>query len=114
LQTLLKPARIDELWTARESGFDEMLKAVVDVEKGILAVDAEMHSDLEASLLDGGSSQENLWGLNLYPLREKSGPDFIEFSSFINIRPSQNNRSMEVLDQAIREKITSVVRTLLI
>lgn len=91
-----------------------MLKAVIDVDKCILAVDAELHSDLEALLLENGSEQKFLWGLNLYPLKEKADPDFIEFTSYINIRPSQNNRSMEVLDHGLREKITSIIRRLII
>lgn len=36
----------------------------------------------------------------------------IEFDSMINIRPRQNNRSRDVLDPAIRNKITIIVNNL--
>lgn len=85
---------------------DEMIKAVVDVEKQILAIDGEMHADLEQLLLSQGSNQDFLWGINLYPEDED---DFIEFDSMINIRPRQNNRSRSVEDENIRKQIVEVV-----
>ena len=88
-----------------------MSKAVVDVEKEIMAVDGELHSDQESELLAGGSKQEDLWGINLYPSRNRE--DFIEFTSLINIRPHQGNFSMEVDDRAVREKIKTIVFNLI-
>lgn len=73
-----------------EHYFDDMTKGVVDVEKELVAIDAELHADLAALLLENGSRQEQLWGINLYP--DENGEDFIEFDSLINIRPRQNNR----------------------
>jgi hypothetical protein len=87
-----------------------MTKAVVDIDKGIMAIDADLHSDLESALLEAGSTQEDLWGINLYPLKSKE--DFIEFTSLINIRPHQNNSSMEIEDSTIREKVKSLVEKL--
>ena len=89
---------------------DNLVKAVVDVEKEVMAVDAELHSDEEAALLEEGSSQENLWGINLYP--EFLDDNFVEFDSMINLRPSQNNRSRDVEDPRIREKILKIVNNL--
>lgn len=87
--------------------FGDMTKGVVDVEKEIVAIDAELHADLEALLLEKGSRQEHLWGINLYP--DEDGEDFIEFDSLINIRPQQNNRGRGVNDPDIREKIRDIV-----
>lgn len=87
--------------------YGEMIKAVADVDKGLIALDAELHSDLERMLLENGSSQESLWGFNIYP--QLDGDDFIEFDSLINIRPRQNNRSRDVENPAIREEILSLV-----
>ena len=87
--------------------FGNMVKAVADIELGLLAVDAELHSDLEARLLQEGSKQRNLWGINLYP--EMQGEDFVEFDSMINVRPSQNNRSRGVENEAARKKIVQIV-----
>ena len=83
---------------------DEMVKAVVDIEKSLVAVDAELHADLEQLLLKNGSNQFNLWGINLYP-DEK----LIEFDSMINIRPTQGNRSHSVEDEKIKSKIIQVI-----
>ena len=96
-----------ELRQMAAAGFGDMIKAVVDVEKEILAVDAELHSDLEALLLEKGSQQKNLWGINLYP--ELGGDDFIEYDSMINLRPTQGNKSRSVDDEEIRRKIVAVV-----
>lgn len=84
-----------------------MVKAVVDVSRGIIAIDAELHADLEQFLLSDGSKQENLWGINLYP---EETDDFIEYDSMINIRPRQDNRSREVESPEIRTEIAEVVK----
>lgn len=94
-----------------EGRFGNMVKAVVDVDRKIMALDGELHADEEALLLENGSRQENLWGINIYP--ELEGPERIEFDSVINIRPSQGNRTRGVDDQATREKIVQVVVELL-
>ena len=96
-----------------EKMFGNLVKAVVDIESEIIAVDAEMHADLEAFLLENGSKQKFLWGINFYP--EFFGEeDFVEFDSMINLRPSQNNRSKGIDDENIREKILKIVEKLVI
>jgi len=87
--------------------FGDMVKGVVDVERGVLAIDAELHSDLEAVLLEDGSKQANLWGINLYPDLPRN--EWVEFDSMINVRPSQGNRGRDVEDQAIRNMILGIV-----
>ena len=91
---------------AREQ-FGELVKAVVDIRKGVMAIGGELHSDEEAFLLESGSRQQDLWGINLYPDLEL--PEMLEFDSLINIRPSQNNRSRGVEDSAVRDEILRVV-----
>ncbi len=99
-----------ELKELADKIFGNLIKAVVDVEKEIMAVDAELHSDEEKELLEKGSEQKNLWGINLYP--DLDGDDFVEFDSMINLRPSQNNRSRGVENSEIREKIIQIVNKL--
>ena len=101
------PISLGDLKALAEGRFGNLVKAVVDVERKIMAVDGELHADEEALLLENGSRQENLWGINIYP--ELEGSDRIEFDSVINIRPSQGNRSRGIDDQAIREKIIQLV-----
>lgn len=91
--------------------FGDMVKAVVDITKGVMAIGAEMHVDEEAYLLERGSKQSDLWGINLY--HEVQFPDMVEFDSMINIRPSQGNRSRDVQDEEVRNQILAVVRKLL-
>lgn len=98
----------DELQRMASGRFGNMVKGVVDVEKEVIALDAELHSDLEALLLEAGSAQKDLWGVNLYP--EMQGEDFLEFDSMINVRPSQGNKGRGVDDAAVRERIAAVVR----
>lgn len=97
----------DELKKYTLGSDGDMVKAVVDISRGIMAIGGELHADEEALLLSEGSKQEYLWGINLYP--EKFGEDFIEFDSMINIRPSQGNRSRHVDNKDVREKILKVV-----
>ena len=90
--------------------FGDMVKVVVDIEKEVMAIGAELHADEESFLLDKGSKQENLWGINIYP--DLLMPDALEYDSMINIRPSQNNGSRSVEGEAIRKTISEIVRTL--
>lgn len=99
---------ISELDTMARQMYGNLVKAVVDIQNNLLVVDAEMHADMEQYLLEKGSKQNDLWGINLYP--SKFGTDdFIEFDSMINIRPRQQNMSRGVDDPAIREQITKLV-----
>jgi len=102
MQIIKQPTSLIKIWERRETAFEEVLKIVVDVKKSLIAVDAEMHADLEQILLKEGSTQQDLWGANVYPLRPRR--DQIEFTSLINIRPALGNRSMEVADPVIRKK----------
>ena len=107
MKILKQPLKKSEIIANSDVVFDEiMVKGVVDIEKELLAIDAELHADLEQYLLENGSSQEYLWGINLYPDEDE---DFIEFDSMINIRPRQNNRSRSVESPEIRQKITEIV-----
>ena len=109
--TIQSPS-LEELWKNKEAEFTELMKIVVDVSRKILAIDADMHADLEEILLEDGSIQKNLWGANIYP--SKKDDDFLEYTSFINIRPADNNKDMEVLDPKIRKSIEEIVNNLLI
>lgn len=105
---LEQPVTVGELRETAGATFGDLVKAVVDVDRRLMAIDAELHSDLEALLLDDGSRQEDLWGINLYP--ELEGDDLVEFDAMINIRPAQGNLSRGVDDESIRARILAVVR----
>jgi hypothetical protein len=94
------------------SKFGDMVKAVVDVEKGIMAVDGELHADEEELLLVQGSKQGDLWGINIYP--DAGIADWIEFDSLINLRPSQGNRIRGIENPQVRQRIVEIVSRLVI
>ena len=98
---------LEELKQMASATFGDMVKAVVDVEQGVLALDAELHADLESLLLEAGSQQKDLWGINLYPDAEADA--FIQYDSMINIRPSQGNKSRSVDNAETRERILKIV-----
>lgn len=103
--------KLSELKEMARNRFGDFVKAVVDVEKGIMALDADLHSDQETLLLENGSGQKNLWGINLYvDLPENQR---IEFDSMINLRPSFGNRSRGVDDSGTQEKIIRIVNQLI-
>lgn len=100
---------ITELREMASKMFGNLVKAVVDIEEEILVVDAELHSDQEAYLLEKGSKQNNLWGINIYP--ELTRDQMIEFDSMINLRPSQGNNSRGVEDEETQKKIIDIVNS---
>jgi hypothetical protein len=110
MRIIEKTISVTELKAIAEKMFGNLVKAVVDVRLSVIAVDAELHSDEEAVLLDSGSQQADLWGINLYPEFDPADADFIEFDSMINLRPSQGNRSRGVDSAEIKQQIISVVR----
>src|SRR3989344_6767093 len=105
------PISVGELKKIAQELFGDMAKAVVDIEKKIMAVGGELHADEEALLLDKGSKQNDLWGINIYP--DQPRESWIEFDSMINIRPSQNNRTRRIESPLLRERIVAVVNDLI-
>lgn len=99
---------VAELTEMAEKMYGNLVKAVVDLQNKWLIVDAEMHADEEQYLLENGSKQNDLWGINLYPGKFGS-EEFIEFDSMINIRPRQKNMTRGVDDPAIRQQIIEIV-----
>ena len=93
-----------------KSKYGNLVKAVVDIERAIMIAGMTMHSDGEETLLESGSNQTDLWGINLY--LQQSGDEWIEYDSIINLRPSQGNDSRGVDDPGIREKIREIVNRL--
>jgi len=106
-----KSITLDKLNKIAQTRFGNFVKAVVDIEKEIIAIDGELHSDEEALLLEKGSDQENVWGINLYP--ELKDDDFIEFDSMINLRPSAQNMSRSIDNTKIRKKIIKIIDRLI-
>ncbi len=84
-----------------------MIKGVVDIERGIIAVGGEYHMDSNVMLLDHGSKQGDVWGFNIYP--DMPRDSWIEYVSLINIRPQADNRDMEVRSEAIRAKMKEII-----
>ena len=100
----------NELRAIAQNQFGSFVKAVVDIKKEIMAIGAELHADEEAILLQQGSSQDDLWGINLHPDQADEG--FVEFNSMINIRPSRGNPSRGVENEEIQQRILHVVEKL--
>ncbi|MCX5692743.1 MAG: DUF5674 family protein [Candidatus Omnitrophica bacterium] len=107
MKIITETLSLDELKQMAAATFGNLIKAVIDIDRELIAVDAELHSDLEALLLEDGSRQRSLWGINFYP--EMHGDEFIEFDSMINMRPSQGNRSRGIENEEIRRQIIGIV-----
>lgn len=110
MQIITDKISVKELKSLASTSYYNLVKAVVDIDLKILAIDSPLHADLESMLLEDGSKQSSLWGINLHP--DLAGtPDFVEFDSMINLRPNQNNPSRDVLDPKIRTQIISIVNS---
>lgn len=110
MQIIKDKISIAELNQMASLRFGNFVKAVVDIENSIMAVDAELHADEEALLLKNGSKQPDLWGINIYPENKKE--ELIEFDSMINLKPSLGNRTRNVENPEVREKISKIVDSL--
>jgi len=108
MQLIRDKITLEDLKKMSENMYDSLVKAVVDVAQHVMVVDAALHSDEEFFLLENGSKQEDLWGINIYPYKW-GGSEEIVFDSMINLRPRQNNRSRNVEDPLIREQIVKIV-----
>ena len=84
------------------------IKLAVDIKREVLAGGGILHADCEAALLKDGSKQEDIWGADWIP-----GTKQITYEALINIRPRQNNPSMEIRNSNTREKVEEVVHSLL-
>ncbi|MFH0923927.1 MAG: DUF5674 family protein [Candidatus Falkowbacteria bacterium] len=112
MQIIKNQIKLSELKEMARKMFGDLVKAVVDVEKRIMAVDGELHADEEGMLLQNGSKQASLWGINIYPELYGS-KDFIEFDSMINLRPSQANRSLGVENPETQKIILEITNNLI-
>ena len=110
IKIIRKKISFQELKGLAALNYGHLVKGVADLGKKTIALGGELHADAESVLLEAGSSQMDLWGFNIYP--DKPQGERIEFTSLINIRPSQGNRSIEIKDEKLREKIRSIVDTL--
>jgi len=101
----------EELRKLAQERFGDMVKAVIDCKRRVMAIGGELHADAEQMLLEDGSVQQDLWGINLYP--EKPPDEWIKYDSMINVRPAQGNRSRNIEDSGTRERIRAIVRKLI-
>jgi fibronectin type 3 domain-containing protein len=106
-KTMVQRAGLEEL---AKSLYVDMVKGVVDLDRKIIALGGEFHSDSEQVLLEDGSKQENLWGFNIYI--HKNRDERIEYTSLINIRPKQGNLQIEVKDQKLRDQMKTIIDVL--
>lgn len=106
-----KEIKLDQLKKIAAERYGDLVKAIVDVNKGIMAIGGEMHADEEQFLLEQGSNQDDLWGINIYPAQPHDS--WIEFDSLINIRPRHGNLSRSVEDEGQRAKIKQIIISLI-
>jgi len=111
MEIITKKIPISRLKEMAENMFGNLVKAVIDIKKEIIAIDGELHSDEEALLLETGSNQKDLWGINIYPDLPVEGR--IEFDSMINLKPSQNNRTRGIDDPKIRSKVIEIINKMI-
>jgi hypothetical protein len=104
----VKSVSVKELAEMAGKMYGSLVKADVDVAKKIVVIDMGMHADGEAYLLEQGSNQSDLWGINLHP-DKYSTDEFVEFDSMINLRPSQGNLSKGIDDTSVRTRVLDLI-----
>lgn len=104
---------LDEVRKIAEEFYFPMIKGVVDIEQAIVALGGEYHNDANILLQEmEGSRQANVWGFNIYTDKPKG--EWLEYTSLINIRPAQGNRSMVVGDDDIKKKMEEIINQIII
>lgn len=111
IKIINQPISLSEADDIAQKNYGEMAKGVVDLNRKIIALGGELHADAESLLLENGSKQEDLWGFNIYP--QKPREDRLKYTSFINIRPSQNNTAIEIQDENLKNEIKNVIESLI-
>src|SRR5574341_654741 len=81
------------------------IKLAVDIRRELLAGGGSLHADCKSVLLDDGSQQADIWGADWIPATQQ-----VTYESLINIRPRQQNPSLEILDPTIREQVARITR----
>ena len=111
IKIVTSPTSKEELKASAHGTFASLVKAVVDIEQEIMAMGGELHADEEAVLIENGSKNNNLWGINIHFNEPES--KWIEFDSMINLKPSLGNRNRSVDNIEIQEKIKKIVSRLI-
>lgn len=112
MRILAEPVKLVELKSVAEKMFGDLVKGVVDIERELVAIDGELHSDLAEGLVVNGSRGANLWGFDVYPAMEDG--DWLEFDSMINVKPLSNNRTRAIEDPVTREKAEIIIKKYII
>jgi len=112
MKILDQPVRLSDLKPLMAKMFGNLVKGAVDIERRVVALDAELHSDLAEALVADGSHGNNIWGFDVYP--EVAGADWLEFDSMINLKPQLNNRSRGIEDLTLRAKAEQVIKKFII
>lgn len=113
IKIIKSPIRKSEIIEIASKGFGDLVKAVIDVEKEIMAIGGELHADEEVLLMEQeNSKREYTWGINIYPKKLKE--EMIEFDSMINLKPSFGNHSRDIENTEIKEKIKEIVQKLIV
>lgn len=107
-----RPISLNEIKLMTQRMHGGLVKGVIDITKEIMVLDADLHADEEKYLLELGSKQDDLWGINLYP--DLTNKDFIEFDSMINVRPRLNNFTRGITNKELQVKIVSIVNKLVL
>src|SRR3990167_8882030 len=101
----------EELKALAHEQYGDIIKAVVDVDQEIMGVGGELHIDIQSLMIEKENAQgQNTWGINLY--LDKTGEDFIEFDSMINLKPTLGNKTRSVENPELQDKIRKIVNKL--
>lgn len=98
------PYTKEEIEKMREL-FDVYIKTVIDIKKKICSAGCDRHFEAEKILREQGSKQSDLWGGGI-ELNTKT----IDYNSFINIRPGDDNPSNEILDSKVRTEFEKLMK----
>ena len=96
IMTKSEPFTREEIKQLKEE-FEVYIKTVIDIDKKVCSAGMNRHFEGEQILLEKSSKQSDIWGGGIDLETQE-----VDFNSFINIRPSDNNIKNDIQSEEIR------------
>ncbi len=103
---------LSEIWEKHNHFYEDMVKFCIDRKKRIVAIDADMHIDLENELYDFGSDSKDIYGGNIM-----KDPIEVVWESHPNIDRNRElgiGRGRELTDQRTIDELFDILKSWII
>ena len=100
---------LEDIWTNHNHYYDDMVKFCIDKKRIVVAIDADMHIDVENELYDDGSEVRDIYGGNIM-----KDPVEVIWEAHPNIDRNRElgiGRGRELTDQATVDELFDILKS---